>query len=356
MVGIKGYDLDDWLIIGVVCMWCSGPVIGHIFTTRCKGRNTSELTHEQRKAMPQSEYHEWEYGSQIFLLGLSLYFIIIWMLKFNMLCFYRRVVRNTWSEKFVKPLMVLIGVTFMAIVFTITLTCRPFHNLWQVWPDPGPKCVPQNVIFFATMLSFNLLTDLCIMLVPLPVVIGLRTTMWKRLGLFLCFTLGTFCMVAAVLRYVLIFHLNESAISAMWSTREDFVSIVVGQAPLLTPLFRRSFWVEAGYATDKSSSPSDGRGDFGDNNGYELNDGVRALVTVGGSSQNRRKARDPYSIAQIEKGESQEEIIKKNAAYVQKVSNAADSTMEPENIRREGYHDGSGIMVERTVNISQSYA
>lgn len=197
MVGIKGYDLDDWLVIGVVvssledlfsflvpalplnnetnilsanqCLWCSGPVLGHIFTARCKGRHTSDLTYEQRKTMPQSEYHEWEYGSQIYLVGLSEYFVIIWMLKFNMLCFYRRVVRNTWSEKFVKPLMGVIGVTFMVIVFTISLTCRPFHDLWKVWPDPGPRCVPQNVVFLATILSFNLTTDLCIMLVPLPV-------------------------------------------------------------------------------------------------------------------------------------------------------------------------------------------
>lgn len=197
MVGIKGYDLDDWLVIGVVvsslenllyflvpnlplnnetnilsanqCMWCSGPVIGQIFTTICEGRHTSELTHEQRKAMHPSEYHKWEYGSKIYLVGLSLYFIIIWMLKFNMLCFYRRVARNTWSEKLVKPLMGLIGFTFVATVLTISLTCRPFHNLWKVWPDPGPRCVPQNVVFFATILSFNLTTDLFIMLVPLPV-------------------------------------------------------------------------------------------------------------------------------------------------------------------------------------------
>lgn len=81
--------------------------------------------------MPQSEYHNWEYGSQIFLFGLSEYFVIIWMLKFNMLFFYRRVVRNTWSEKFVIPVMCFIGVTFVAVVFTISLTCRPFHHLWQ---------------------------------------------------------------------------------------------------------------------------------------------------------------------------------------------------------------------------------
>lgn len=34
--------------------------------------------------------------------------------------------------------------------------------------DTG-QCVPQNIVFFVVMLTFNLLTDLCIMLVPIPV-------------------------------------------------------------------------------------------------------------------------------------------------------------------------------------------
>lgn len=170
-------------------------------------------------------------------------------------------------------------------------------------------------------------------------------------------------MAAAVVRYVLIFRvsrypkaisqaypgdaddsdtqqLNESAISAMWSTREDFVSIIVGQAPLLTPLFRRSFWIKAGYFTDNSSSPSNRRGNFGDNNGYELNDGARAVATIGGGFQNRRRARDPYSITQTGQGESQEEIIKKKDTDVHNFSNAADSAIEPQDIGREGYHGG----------------
>ncbi|KAG8162412.1 hypothetical protein KVR01_008177 [Diaporthe batatas] len=332
MVGINGYDLDDWLVLGVILVWCSGPVVGHIYAIRCQGRHTSLLTHEQREMMPESEYNKWEYGSQLYLLGLTQYFVIIWMLKFNMLCFYRRVVRNTQSEKFVKPLMGLIGVTFIAIVFTLTLTCRPFRNLWKVWPDPGPQCVPQSVVLMATMLSFNLETDLCIMLVPLPVVIRLRATVWKRIGLLFCFTLGTFCMAAAIVRYVLIFQLNESGSAGMWSTREDFVAVVVGQAPMLTPLFRRSFWVEAGYATNNSSSRSEGQRLFGRNNGYELNGGPRAVVTIGGSSYNPAKVRDPYSITQIDKDEGPEGAASMHAADVRKAQRMAGSAVERERI------------------------
>lgn len=183
-------------------------------------------------------------------------------------------------------------------------------------------------------------------------------------------------MVAAVLRYVFLFHvslytepisqtrlhkddnsdtqkLNESAKAAMWSTREDFVALVVGQAPLLTPLFHRNFWVKAGYITDKSSSPSNGRRNLGDNNSYELNDGARAMVTIGRRSQDRRKARDPYSITQAEKGESQEDIVNRNAADVRKDSSAATSVVEPQDIGRGKCHDGVDI---RTVFLIHTYA
>lgn len=111
-------------------------------------------------------------------------------------------------------------------------------------------------------------------------------------------------------------QLNDSAGAAMWSTREDFVAVVVGQTPMLTPLFRRSFWVKAGYATEKSATPSKDRRDFGRNKGYELNDGARVVVTIGGSSYNPRKARDPYSITQIEEHGTQEEVAKKYPADI----------------------------------------
>lgn len=103
--------------------------------------------------MSLSERAKWTYGSQIFLFGLSGYFIILWTLKFNMLCFYSRVVRGLWTEKFVKPLMVLVALSAVAIIFTLALTCRPFHHLWQVWPDPG--CESIYIRMVVTMILAN---------------------------------------------------------------------------------------------------------------------------------------------------------------------------------------------------------
>ncbi|KAM6506617.1 hypothetical protein FSOLCH5_013590 [Fusarium solani] len=68
------------------------------------------------------------------------------------------------------------------------------------------------------------------MLVPLPVLRGIQINRWKKFGLYFLFSLGFFCMFAAILRFVLIFNLNQRGVSALWSMREDCVGIFVGQA------------------------------------------------------------------------------------------------------------------------------
>ncbi|KAF5562813.1 integral membrane protein PTH11, partial [Fusarium phyllophilum] len=168
MVGYRNYDWDDYLVIAVAGMWTAAPVIGQVFVQGAEGRHTSDLTFEERKNMSEEDRKKWAYGSQMFLLGLTGYVVILWTLKFNMLCFYSRVVRDLWTERFVKPLMVVVVLSVVVIIITLAATCRPFHHLWQVWPDPGRQCVPQNLTFFVVILVFNLVTDICIMLIPIP--------------------------------------------------------------------------------------------------------------------------------------------------------------------------------------------
>ncbi|KAF5016955.1 hypothetical protein F66182_11200 [Fusarium sp. NRRL 66182] len=140
------------------------------------------------------------------------------------------------------------------------------------------------------------------MLIPIPVLRGIQINRSKKFGLYLLFSLGIFCMFAAVLRFVLIFNLNQRGVSALWSMREDCVGIFVGQAPMVTPMFKRRFWVAAGYATSKS-------GTLGDHsrNGYN-----RSRFESHELGSSARRAHDPYPITRLATmSESQEEIVKK---------------------------------------------
>ncbi|OLN89031.1 hypothetical protein CCHL11_05992 [Colletotrichum chlorophyti] len=222
------------------------------------------------------------------------YATIVWTLKFNMLFFYRRLVEGQWVHKFILPVMCFVGVTALAMALIIVLTCRPITLMWQVRPDPGENCVPQNKVYFYSILAMNVTTDLCIIAIPIPVipselgkpsdVISLvRASIWRRLGVYFLFSLGVFVISASIIRVILIFHpTGQFGPGAMWSIREDFVAIFVGQAPMIVPMFKKRFWQQPrSRFTPKSSQGSEG---------HELRNGV--------ANQNN-KPKDPYSLTQM---------------------------------------------------------
>lgn len=123
----------------------------------------------------------------------------------------------------------------------------------------------------------------------------------------------------------------------MWSMREDFVAIVVGQLPLISPMFKRKFWVDAGYASDKTRNTYD-RYNSSRSPGYELGSGIHI-------QSGRRKTHDPYSLTHIGVSrvgsESEEDIVRTEdkAAVMNQYSPSKRNT---------------GIMVQHTIDIERS--
>ncbi|KAI5458587.1 hypothetical protein BGZ63DRAFT_416207 [Mariannaea sp. PMI_226] len=298
LVGVRGYRVDDYLVWLAWMVYTTVTVIANVFIIVAQGKHTSLLTPEQRKAITAQESEAWSYGSKIFLAGFYSSAVVIWILKFNMLFFYQRLVDGHWVKRAIYPVMGLVAASAVAIILTFTLTCIPFHKLWQVYPDPGWLCTPRNKVTFYTVLGFNLLTDLFVLLIPIPIVLPLQITILHKIGLIMLFGLGIFCMLASILRVVLVFKLNQHGASAMWALREVFVAVFVGQAPMVFPILRRKFW-QGVYSSNSGIGTHDSRG-------YEHHQ----LGTFSG-----RKPKDPYSVTQIvnniaDRSESQEEIIK----------------------------------------------
>jgi hypothetical protein len=60
--------------------------------------------------------------------------------------------------------------------------------------------MPQSPAFLITVLVLNLLTDFCIILIPIPIIWPLNISWGRKLGLMLMFCAGIFVMIAAILR------------------------------------------------------------------------------------------------------------------------------------------------------------
>lgn len=72
---------------------------------------------------------------------------------------------------------ITLGVSYVAIVLTELLECRPFSHNWQVIPDPGPLCRQAYGHVF-TMGALNIVTDLFLVGIPMPMMMDAKLP-WK---------------------------------------------------------------------------------------------------------------------------------------------------------------------------------
>ncbi|KAI0976888.1 hypothetical protein F4678DRAFT_414954 [Xylaria arbuscula] len=239
MVGLLGFKPDDYLI---VLSWATYTVMTYAADVVGGLGDLHALPLELRKALTPEEAKPYIYGTQWFCIGVATYNLFIWTLKLNMLFLYQRVVRGLWVEKFIKPTMAILAATFVVTYIALFAACRPYSRMWTVYPDQGPYCQPQSTLNLAAPLALNLVTDLIITAIPAPVILRVKGTIWKRVGLIVLFGAIGFIMTAAILRVTMVLLYKSGPVAAIWSCREDFVAIVVGQCFLLRPMLRKSFW------------------------------------------------------------------------------------------------------------------
>lgn len=153
----------------------------------------------------------------------------------------------------------LIGATYIATELSILLGCQPFKNNWQIYPDPGSKlsewkepraytdlcvdvCQPaiSKIDLYVTVI-LNVLTDVYLMSIPMPMLWRASLEIKKKLSLVLVFGGGVFVMMAGILRCALIIKdpINGAQAAGSWACRETFVAVVIGNIPMIYPLTRR---------------------------------------------------------------------------------------------------------------------
>lgn len=244
-VGFRGFKADDYFVILAWAFYSSLATLHSCFVLINQGANTSLLvTEADRLALPVTAHHSYEWGTKLYLAALFCIVGVCWSFKLCMLFFYKRAVKGLWMEKLIYPIVGLVVVSWVICYLVLALGCQPFRRYWQILPDPGSNCTPRSPINYFTILSLGLLTDFIILLIPIPIVISVQNVSpARRAGLWFLFTLGIFCMIAAILRIYFVFSPRANGATAIiWAMREVFVSCAVNQIPMVYPAFKRKFW------------------------------------------------------------------------------------------------------------------
>ncbi|KAI1098623.1 MFS general substrate transporter [Jackrogersella minutella] len=248
---VRRITWDDYFII---CAWCLA--FGLTFSidmgaSMGLGRHDVDVPDENWTTLRHCEY-----------VVSVLYNPALMATKTSVLIFYLRLSKNTQKLMRLASWTVLAIVNLAGIVLTFInlFQCRPVAAAWDTYTPPK-YCIPLLTQFICSA-PVNVLTDLAILALPLPVLTSMRLPRRQKIILICTFALGVFVTVVDVVRIyyleqalthtsttfgagkpTVIGHSPEFAwnasLSLMWSSLEVNVGIVCACIPTLKPLIRR---------------------------------------------------------------------------------------------------------------------
>ncbi|KAL8677798.1 MAG: hypothetical protein Q9186_005805 [Xanthomendoza sp. 1 TL-2023] len=134
---------------------------------------------------------------------------------------------------------------WVGVMLTAFLHCRPFAYYWDR-SIPGGHCVNDNLIGY-TITSFNIVTDLIVLILPIPWLWGMNMAVPKRMAVVGLFVLGSFVCIAGIIRLPFLSELQLSDITytsvsvGVWISVECNIGILSACLPILRPLFSTKY-------------------------------------------------------------------------------------------------------------------
>lgn len=136
--------------------------------------------------------------------------------------------------------------------------CTPISYFWN--PSlPNGHCLDKHAVWFANA-SLNIITDLAIFILPMPVFHDLHLPRRQRIALMAVFGLGAFVVLTSILRLKSLYKISVSTDvtwdnggAAAWSSLEVNVGIICASLPTLRKTVSR-FFPKVFSATGSSSA------------------------------------------------------------------------------------------------------
>ncbi|PNS20585.1 hypothetical protein CAC42_312 [Sphaceloma murrayae] len=186
-----------------------------------------------------------------------IYNISLTATKFSIVFQYKRIFVTDRFQLAVKAMLVILTIYGLWTALGCIFICWPVSKFWD-HTQPG-KCMPQWPIFFGNS-YLNIITDLMIILSPLPVLSNLQMPKRQKLALGGVFLIGSLVCIISVVRLVLLYQAQSSpdfsydnVAPATWSIIEANVAIITSSAPALKAIVIRIF---PGFGSTRSGTNS----------------------------------------------------------------------------------------------------
>jgi fucose permease len=243
---LRSRTLDDWFMILAWLIAFGLSFAIDYGTSKGLGRHDSDIPPEWLPALRRSEY--------AFTI---LYNPALMATKTSILIFYLRLSRNTQTALRIASHITLAVVNVAGIVLTFlnAFQCDPVSAAYDP-TQAKAKCLSIVTLYLCSA-PVNIITDLAILVLPIPVLTGVRLPQRQKSILVFTFALGIFVTIVDVVRIYYLqqastdqFHAESrlgtgtdfawaASTAFMWSAVEVNVGIICACIPTLKPLIKR---------------------------------------------------------------------------------------------------------------------
>ncbi|MCJ1288013.1 hypothetical protein MMC26_007366 [Xylographa opegraphella] len=174
-----------------------------------------------------------------FLLALYIfaicYSIGLAFIKFSILAFLFRVFHVPTFKLPLSITAAIVTITTVASLFTAIFSCHPIQGFWDL--EIPSTCIDPLKFYFAQAIP-SIITDIILLILPLPVVWKLKVTRSQKWGLSAVFLLGGFVTICSIIRLVRLIQIQDNldftwglSDPALWSTVEMHIFVCCACLP-----------------------------------------------------------------------------------------------------------------------------
>ncbi|PSN73842.1 hypothetical protein BS50DRAFT_1473 [Corynespora cassiicola Philippines] len=171
-----------------------------------------------------------------------IYYLVVFSIKLSILFFYLRLAADK-KLKYLTLGTIAVLCTFVVICVIVCLAqCIPLHKFWDFTGTVAGNCINTTAFFYSTS-TFNILTDIWILALPIPTLLRIQRPKHEKVVLVFVFGLGALSCIASIVRLYSIRIYTESADPFydsvpinLWSMVEINIGIYCASIPALKAL------------------------------------------------------------------------------------------------------------------------
>ncbi|KAL1959485.1 hypothetical protein VTO42DRAFT_1930 [Malbranchea cinnamomea] len=240
---VRAVRIYDYLMLLALCLTWGIATINYFQVKYGTGVHTEDQDPSLGTKGLEGTLKSWYTYQMVYLVDLC-------AVKFSILTFYRIISTQRAYRIAVYTVMGIVAAFTVAMVFVNAFECPNPSDAWsvEILFQGSSSCHDLHPIYYGQA-AFNILSDVVILLLPMPVLHSLQMRRNKRIALIGIFSVGAIAVIASGVRvYALTLWSApdadvpyEGANILIWSQIEINAAIISASIPSLKPLFSRTF-------------------------------------------------------------------------------------------------------------------